>query len=233
MSAMISAGPLAKRPPHIRLLMVRRSSLFGRTALLAGAALIVTAAGLYGTAGLWGNRGGACAASAAIARRVSPLARGELAALRVEEAPKPLGDLAFDGPDGTRLALSSFRGKTVLLNLWATWCEPCKREMPALDKLQAELGGHGFEVAAVNIDTRNLDRPRQWLREAGITNLAAYADPKAAIFQDLKRVGEVEGLPTTLLVGPDGCKIARLSGWAEWASPEGLALMRAALPSGT
>ena len=198
-----------------------------------GAALIVTAAGLYGTAGPWGNRdGGACAASAAIAQRLPLLAQGELAAFRVEKAPKPLADLAFEGPDGTPLALSSFRGRTVLLNLWATWCEPCKREMPALDKLQAELGGPGFEIAAVNIDTRNLDRPRQWLREAGIAKLAFYADPKAGIFQDLKRAGEVEGLPTTLLIGPDGCKIGKLSGWAEWASPEGLALMRAALPSG-
>lgn len=212
---------------------MRRSSLVRGAALLLGAAILVTGAGLYGTARLWGNHaGGSCAASARIASALAPLARGELAALRVETVPQPLADLGFDGPGG-RMALSSFRGRTVLLNLWATWCEPCKREMPALDRLQAELGGPRFEVAAVNIDTRNLGRPRQWLQEAGITKLTTYADPKAAIFQDLRRAGEVEGLPTTLLVGPDGCKLARLSGWAEWASPEGLTLMRAALPSGT
>lgn len=211
--------------------MSGRSSLVGKTALLLAAAVVITGAGLYGTARLWGNRAEAsCQASARQADSLRSLAVGEVAAMTIEREPQLLPDLAFDGPDGQRRTLSSFRGNVVLLNLWATWCEPCKREMPALDKLQAELGGPRFEVVAVNIDTRNLDRPKQWLREAGIEKLAYYADPKAQVFQDLKRIGEVEGLPTTLLVGPDGCKIGKLSGWAEWASPEGIALMKAAVP---
>ena len=74
----------------------------------------------------------------------------------------------------------------MLLNLWATWCAPCRQEMPALDKLQAELGGPDFEVVAVNIDTRNLDKPRRWLEDAGVTRLAYYADPQAKVFQDLR-----------------------------------------------
>lgn len=195
--------------------------------LLAG--LGVTAGAIVGTVSLFRSLpGGACQASAASAKGLQALAVGEVAAMKIE--PKALPDLAFDGPDGQRVTLASFRGKAVLLNLWATWCEPCKREMPALDKVQAELGGQRFEVVAVNIDTRNLERPKAWLRDAGIAKLAYYADNKAQIFQDLKRIGEVEGLPTTLLVGPDGCKIGKLSGWAEWDSPDGIALMKAAVP---
>ena len=210
---------------------------FHRSLILGAVALVVTGAGLYGTHRLLGNvlgnrAGGSCAASATMAPRLAPFAKGELAGLKVEHAPQPMTPISFDGPNGERRDIASFGGRTVLLNLWATWCEPCKREMPALDKLQADLGGPGFEVAAVNIDTRNLDRPKAWLAENGISRLAYYHDAKAAIFQDLRRAGEVEGLPTTILVGPDGCKLGKLSGWAEWASADGLALMRAAIPGG-
>ncbi len=213
--------------------MARLSSSLRRPAVLGALALAVVAGGLYGTARLRGNSApAACSASAAIAARLKPLARGELAAFEVSAAPVPAPSLAFAGPDGVRLALDQMRGRTVLLNLWATWCEPCKREMPALDRVQAALGGPGFEAVAVNIDTRNTDRPRRWLDEAGIRSLRYYSDDQAKIFQDLRRAGEAEGLPTTLLVGPDGCRVGRLAGWAEWASPEGLALLRAALPAG-
>ena len=199
--------------------------------ILAGTLVVaVVAIGLYGTARYAGNRPDpACTASAAALPRLLAAARGEVAAFQVTERSEPAPALAFKGPDGRVLGLADFRGSTVLLNLWATWCEPCKREMPALDRLQAELGGAGFKVVAVNIDTRNLERPRQWLREAGITALVPYADPEARVFQVLRSAGDTEGLPTTLLVGPDGCRLGRLAGWAEWASPDGLALMRAAL----
>ena len=119
----------------------------------------------------------------------------------------------------------------MLLNLWATWCEPCKREMPALDRLQGELGGPGFEVAAVNIDTRNLDRPKLWLDGAGIRKLTYYKDTEATIFQDLRRAGLAEGMPTTILIDPKGCLLGRLAGPAEWAGPDGQALIKAALGS--
>ena len=202
-----------------------------RPLLLLVAGLGVTGAAIYGTVRLFQSLpGGACQASVATATGLQALAVGEVAGMKIEREPKPLPDLAFDGPDGKRRTLASFKGNAVLLNLWATWCEPCKREMPALDKLQAELDGQRFEVVAVNIDTRNLDRPKAWLKDNGIEKLAYYTDHKAQIFQDLKRIGEVEGLPTTLLVGPDGCKVGKLSGWAEWASPEGIALMTAAVP---
>lgn len=204
-----------------------------RRKLLAAAlalAAVSAAAALYGTGRLTGNRAdAACRASEARLAALRPLATGEVAAFDVADRARAMTPLSFAGPDGSRRSLDAFRGRTVLLNLWATWCEPCKREMPALDRLQASLGGPAFEVAAVNLDTRDLDRPRRWLRENGIGSLAYYSDKEAGIFQDLRRAGETEGLPTTVLIGPDGCRLGRLAGWAEWASPEGLALVRAAL----
>ena len=202
----------------------------GRRPVAALILLLAAGAGLYGTVQLLGNRGaGACPISGARIASLAPLARGEVAAFEVATAGTPAPALAFRSPDGGPASLAAFRGRTVLLNLWATWCEPCKREMPALDQLQGELGGPSFEVAAINMDTRDTGKPREWLRQNGIGRLAYYADPEAKIFQELRRAGIVEGLPTTLLVGPDGCILGKLSGWAEWASPDGLALVRKAI----
>lgn len=208
----------------------------GKIALLVAGCLAVAAAAaaLYGTAGVPGNRvaGAACAASAAKVAALKPLATGAVAAFAVQETPRALPALAFTGADGRPASLADFRGRTVLLNLWATWCAPCREEMPALDRLQADLGGDGFQVVAVNIDTRNVERPRAWLQEAGIANLAYYADPQAKVFQELKGVGKAFGMPTTLLVGPDGCELGMLSGPADWASPEAKALVGAAFRPG-
>ena len=123
-----------------------------------------------------GNPGGACAAAGPLLAKLEPLAKGEIAALQVPKAPKLIAGLKFNRPDSTPAAISEFSGRTVLLNLWATWCVPCKAEMPALDKLQAELGAKDFEVVAVNIDTRNTDKARDWLKEAGISRLTHYTD---------------------------------------------------------
>jgi thiol-disulfide isomerase/thioredoxin len=172
---------------------------------------------------------GECRASQAVVERLKPLATGELAALGVSQAPKPPPAIAFAGANGQELNLSSFKGKTILVNLWATWCVPCRQEMPALDKLQAELGGQDFEVVAVNVDTRNPDKPRAWLQENGIRNLAYYADPGGKVLQTLQKSGHVVGLPTTFVLDPAGCEIALLKGPAEWASPDAFAFMRAAL----
>ena len=172
-----------------------------------------------------------CEASAALLPGLAGLARGEVAAFKVDATAGPATPVGFKAPDGSPRRLTDFRGRTALLNLWATWCEPCKREMPALDRLQGELGGSRFEVVSVNVDTRNTDRAAAWLKDAGIARLAAYSDNEAKIFQDLRRAGDAEGLPTTILIGPDGCRLGKLEGWAEWASPDGIALVRAAIAS--
>jgi thiol-disulfide isomerase/thioredoxin len=165
----------------------------------------------------------------AVAGRLAPLARGEVAAVNVAKEPAPLPNLAFAGPEGQPMTLADLKGRTVLLNLWATWCAPCRHEMPALDKLQADLGAKDFEVVAVNIDTRNLEKPKAWLKEAGVTRLAYYADPQAKVFQDLRQIGKAVGMPTTFLIDPNGCELAALSGPAEWASEDAKKLVQAAL----
>jgi hypothetical protein len=101
--------------------------------------------------------------------------------------------------------------------------------MPALDALEARLGGPKFEVVAVNIDTRDPDKPRTWLKDVGVSRLAYYADPSAKVFQDLKLIGKAFGMPTTMLVDPSGCEIGTIAGPAEWASDDGIKLVSAAL----
>ena len=186
--------------------------------------------GLYVTSPSFGNPGdAACSGSGAISAKLAPLAQGEVAAIQVQEKPKPVPDLAFTTADGAARKLSDYRGRTVLLNLWATWCVPCRLEMPALNAMQAALGGQDFEVLAVNIDTRNPDKPKQFYTEMKIDRLAFYADPSAKVYQDLKAIGKAFGMPTTLLIDKEGCEVAYLAGPAEWSSADALKLVGAAL----
>jgi thiol-disulfide isomerase/thioredoxin len=188
-------------------------------------------AGVYGIGRLMGNAGTdpACKGAVETARRLAPFARGEVAAVGVAKASKTLPSLAFKDASGADKTLADWRGRTVLLNLWATWCVPCRKEMPALDELQAKLGGADFEVVAVNIDQRDPDKPRAWLKEVGIERLAYYADPAAKVFQDLRQAGKAWGMPTTILVDGAGCEIGTLAGPAEWASEDAIKLVNAAL----
>jgi thiol-disulfide isomerase/thioredoxin len=195
------------------------------------AGIAVGLAGVYGIGRLAGNAGAdpACKASVETAQRIAPLARGEVAAVAVASAPKTLPALAFKDASGADKSLADWRGRTVLLNLWATWCVPCRKEMPALDALQAKLGGADFEVVSVNIDTRDTDKPRAWLKDVGVNTLAYYTDHSAKVFQDLKAIGKAFGMPTTLIVDRNGCELATLAGPAEWASGDALKLVTAAL----
>jgi len=117
----------------------------------------------------------------------------------------------------------------VLVNLWATWCVPCRKEMPALEGLQASLGGANFQVVAINIDTRDPEKPKNFLKEANLTRLNYFSDQKAKVFQDLKAIGRALGMPTSVLVDPQGCEIATIAGPAEWASNDALKLIQAAV----
>jgi thiol-disulfide isomerase/thioredoxin len=171
----------------------------------------------------------ACRPALAKARDVAPLAKGEVAAVKVTDTARLLPNLTFTDAAGAHKSLSDWHGRTVLLNLWATWCVPCRQEMPALAELERKLGGRNFEVVAVNIDTRDLDKPKTWLKQYGIESLAYYSDPSAKVFQDLKLIGKAFGMPTTLIVDPNGCEIATLAGPAEWSSEDGIRLVEAAL----
>jgi thiol-disulfide isomerase/thioredoxin len=208
-----------------------------RRGLIAGTAaalLLAGLAGVYGIGGLQRNAGtdAGCKAAVDIAQRIAPLARGEVAALTVAQRPFRLPELSFEGADGRPHQLKDWRGRFVLLNLWATWCVPCRKEMPALDELEEKLGGQDFQVVAVNIDTRDPDKPKAWLKEVGIKRLAYFADPQAKVFQDLKVAGRAFGMPTTLLIDREGCEIANLAGPAEWASEDAVKLLMAAKAPG-
>jgi len=214
--------------PHLSPDSARRRRWVAAVVLLAAAGALVGA--VYGIGSAIRNPdAAACRPAVELARRIAPLARGEVAAVAVAGKPLRLPDLTFNDADGRRRALADWRGRSVLFNLWATWCIPCRQEMPALDALQAKLGGPDFEIVAVNIDTRDPDKPRSWLREVGVTRLAYYADPSAKVFQDLKIAGKAIGMPTTLLVDPSGCEIGTIWGPAEWASEDGIRLVSAAL----
>jgi len=188
-------------------------------------------AGVYGIGGLKRNAAGdpACRTAVDLARKIAPLAHGEVAALTMATVPLRLPDLAFGDADGKPKKLSDWRGRTVLVNLWATWCVPCRKEMPALEGLQARLGGPNFEVVAINIDTRNLEKPKNFLKDANLTRLGYFSDEKAKVFQDLKGVGRALGMPTSVLVDAQGCEIGTIAGPAEWDSDDAIKLVAAAM----
>jgi thiol-disulfide isomerase/thioredoxin len=134
----------------------------------------------------------------------------------VHEAPQPTPDVQFTDEQGRTMSLSDFRDKVVLLNIWATWCVPCRKEMPTLDRLQAKLGGPGFEVVALSIDRGGVERVREFYTETGIRHLKIYVDTSG------KAAGElgIFGLPGTLLLDREGREIGRLTGPAEWDAPD-------------
>jgi thiol-disulfide isomerase/thioredoxin len=201
--------------------------------ILAGgvAGVVVGLAGVYGITALTRNAGGdkACRPAVEIAKKVAPFARGEVAAVNVAKSPLKIPDLTFVDGAGKQVSLADWRGRTVLLNLWATWCVPCRKEMPALDALEQKVGGPGFQVVAVNIDTRDPDKPKAFLKEIGVQKLGYFADASAKSFQELKQIGRAFGMPTTLLVDPAGCEIGTIAGPAEWASDDAVKLIQAAL----
>src|SRR5690606_2801471 len=119
----------------------------------------------------------------------------------------------------------------VLLNLWATWCAPCREEMPALDRLQSDLASQQFQVVAVSVDRGTTERPKAFLEEVGATNLPFYADPTMAIFNTLRERGRATGLPSTVLVNGEGCALGAMYGPADWASDDAKALIAAATAS--
>src|SRR5580704_19738567 len=159
--------------PSPRPIAARRIAIVIGSVLIGG---LIGFAGVYGIGGLKGSASGdpACRPAVDLARKLAPLAHGEVAALTMATAPLRLPDLAFEDAEGKPKKLSDWRGRTVLVNLWATWCVPCRKEMPALEGLQTKLAGPNFEVVAVNIDTRDPDKPKNFLKEANLTRLGYY-----------------------------------------------------------
>ena len=204
-------------------------------AIALGAA--VGAAGIYWKASPSGNApeteslastaGGVCKANPELLARLKPLARGEVAAMAVREAAIALPELSFTSAEGANTGIADFAGQALLVNLWATWCAPCRAEMPALSELQSELGDDGFMVLAINIDTGDVAKPKAFLEEIGVSNLGLYRDASMGVFNTLKKEGLAFGLPVTLMIGKDGCMLGGMNGPAEWASEDAKALVGA------
>jgi thiol-disulfide isomerase/thioredoxin len=171
----------------------------------------------------------ACAAKSDRAKKVASAATGQVAALLPADPPQSLKSLAFNGPDGKPMTIADHAGKTVLLNLWATWCAPCRAEMPALDALQKEKGSDAFEVIAVNVDAGDDVKPKKFLGDIGIEKLGYYRDSTLALFNDVKTRGLALGLPVTMLIDGEGCLVAHMNGPAEWSGPDAKRLVEAAL----
>jgi thiol-disulfide isomerase/thioredoxin len=208
-----------------------RPRSIGKVKAAGIAAAAALAAALYVTLQGGGNDASvsACAAAAPQARALGPLVGGEVAAFQPASEPQKLSDLSFTGVEGEPKTLGDFAGKVTLVNLWATWCAPCRREMPALDRLQAALGGDDFAVVPVSIDTGDAGRARAFLEEIGVERLPLYTDRSTEIFQELKQRTLALGLPVTLLLDRNGCLLGHINGPAEWDSVDGKRLIEAAI----
>ena len=138
------------------------------------------------------------------------------------EEPAPVSDVAFTDPDGGTHTLVDYKGQVVLLNFWATWCAPCREEMPSLDALQAEMGGEDFVVVPIATGRNAPEKINKFYAETGLKNLPVLLDPR----QQLARAMGVVGLPVTVLIDRDGNEVARLLGEADWTSEPAKAIIR-------
>lgn len=195
-------------------------SLAALAGILAGAVAVYVMERPSGNIATATNTGDQCALKTANAKTIDKSATGAVAAMRGADTPQSMTSLSFTGPDGKPVRLEDFKGKTLLVNLWATWCLPCREEMPALDALQAKKGGDDFKVVTINIDTGDETKPRTFLNEIGVKSLELYRDPSMGVFNDLKRKNLAFGLPVTMLVDKEGCQIAAMNGPAEWSGED-------------
>jgi thiol-disulfide isomerase/thioredoxin len=153
------------------------------------------------------------------------LAKGPMTGVIVHAPRKDIAPFTFTDANSQQLDLSKWKGRVVLLNLWATWCAPCRKEMPDLAKLQATLGGPDFEVVALSIDRKGLAASEAFLKDIGVSNLTTYIEPESKSLAALQALG----LPATILIDSNGKEAARLLGPADWSSPEAQAMVKALL----
>jgi len=201
-------------------------------AIVLGA--VAGAAGVYATGMLSGNgallagdSGGQCDTAITLGGELKPLLTGEIAAMAARDEPNDLSALSFNDGEGEAMTLADTGGKPRLVNLWATWCAPCREEMPALDRLQADKGGEDFQVVAISVDGGSDEKPRAFFEEIGMKNLDFYHDPTLGAFNSMKKDGLAFGLPVTVLVDRDNCVVANMNGPAEWASEDAYRLIDA------
>ncbi|WP_306120299.1 MULTISPECIES: TlpA disulfide reductase family protein [unclassified Roseitalea] len=215
----------------------RKWTLGALTAIVIGVAAALGSAGIYGTVGSSGNgvdaaattSAGRCVANGPVAAAIEPHLTGDIAAMALRSDPENLSQLSFNDGDGETITLADTGARLRLINLWATWCAPCREEMPWLDTLQAERGGDDFAVVAISVDGGSDAKPRAFLDEIGVSRLAFYHDPTIEVFNAMRRQGLALGLPVTLLVDDNGCVIANMNGPAHWSSPDAFEMIDAAI----
>ena len=205
----------------------RRTAQVVVLALVAG--VLAGFVGIYVMGAGSGNQTASanCPLNEGLRQSLVDAAQGEVAAVVPLDAPFDARALAFRDGDDKPLTLAAFTGKTLLVNLWATWCVPCRAEMPALDALEAAEGGADFAVLPINVDLGSAEKPKAFYAETGLKALPFFRDDTMAVFNDLKAQGVTIGLPVSLIVDPAGCARGVLTGPAEWASPDGVGLIRA------
>lgn len=171
----------------------------------------------------------ACLANASVAQDLEGLRTGDMRKLIVHSELQRGSDVAFTGEDGSEMTMSDYAGKWVVLNFWATWCAPCRIEMPHLSQLQADYGGDDFAVVTVATGRNQPQAMQAFLDEIGVDNLPLHTDPRQSLARDFG----VLGLPVTVILTPDGQEFARLQGEADWSAPEAYAVIDALLASGS
>ena len=200
-----------------------------RTGLVAlGLVLLVAGYGLYAREDSSRAETVAAEAGETPDRVTRELSTGTLAAFVVHPEPRPVGDIDFVDAAQTPLSLADWKGRVVLVNLWATWCGPCREEMPALAELQQQMGSEDFEVVAISLDRQGAEVARPFLENVGAEALELYLDPSTNVLAAFRAVG----LPASILIDRTGREIGRMFGPADWASPEALRLIRAATAEG-
>lgn len=201
--------------------------------IIVGTGLFAAAVGI--AVAVWVSNGTATAATCPVraeaAKAIDDAATGELAALMPSSQWRNYADMEFQDGQGNPMTLADFAGKKLLINFWATWCAPCREEMPFLDALEDRYGGEDFEVVAISLDMGS-DGPTAaglFLEEIGAENLKLFADPSYKLFERLRNEAVTLGLPATILVDEDGCELGVLQGPAHWDSPDGHKVIEALL----
>jgi thiol-disulfide isomerase/thioredoxin len=148
---------------------------------------------------------------------------GDMRKLNFHSSPVPAAETPFDNGSGAETSLAAFHGQYVLVNFWATWCAPCRVEMPTLSALQTAMGGDSFQVVTIATGRNDPVAMDQFFQEIGVTNLPLFRDPTQSLARDMG----VLGLPITLILDPEGNEIARLQGDADWNSDSARAIIAA------
>jgi thiol-disulfide isomerase/thioredoxin len=159
------------------------------------------------------------------AQALSAARQGEMARLIFHRAPRPLGNVTFADASGAERTPADWQNKVVFMNFWATWCPPCLKEMPSINRMAAALQGDDFAVVAISTDRGSPDKPIGWMAQNGIDTLDFYHDSRFRAATAAKVMGQ----PTTLILDRDGAEIARLTGDVEWDSPDALAILKAVI----